>query len=499
MKSIFIVRPQAVAGKGDLSLGRAIGGAVVSIAAFWLANADWRAVVLVWVCALSLFLLTFMREGRSAFYIGLLAGLGMFVPPLAFFWRLFGPAAIALWLVLAFWMGLFVFLGARCRACYGKVGSAILIPFLWLGIEFFRSELYFLKFSWVSLGSVFSESAFSIFYPYLGVYGVGFLLLLLAGGLSLLPFKIGSVVGGGLFLLLGIFSWSGKLLKADGLRDGVRVGGIQLEFPMPMQVKEALERFIADVPDLDLVVLSEYTLEGLPPGWLRDWCRRYKKYIIVGGKRHVGGEEFYNTAFVVGPDGALVFEQAKSVPIQFFRDGLAAPGRRVWDSPWGGVGICLCYDLSFSRVTDDLVRQGAGLIVVPTMDVKEWGEREHELHAKVAPIRAAEYRVPVFRTASSGISQSVDSAGLVRVSAGFPGQGETLADVVVWSARGSLPWDRLLIWPGVGVMVWLAFGVPVFRFWSWPVRRRFGIGGFCAGVSRWRRAIWRRFWSGSRG
>jgi hypothetical protein len=49
-----------------------------------------------------------LRTTRQSFYIGVLTGLLCFGPQLGFFWRIFGPAAIALWLVLAFWLALFV-------------------------------------------------------------------------------------------------------------------------------------------------------------------------------------------------------------------------------------------------------------------------------------------------------------------------------------------------------------------------------------------------------
>ncbi len=47
----------------------------------------------------------------------------------------------------------------------------------------------------------------------------------------------------------------------------------------------------------------------------------------------------------------FVFKQAKSVPIEFFQDGRPAAEQRLWHSPWGNLGICICYDLSYSRVT----------------------------------------------------------------------------------------------------------------------------------------------------
>ena len=132
---------------------------------------------------------------------------------------------------------------------------------------------------------------------------------------------------------------------------------------------------------------------------------------------------------MIGPDGKDVFEQIKSVPVQFMNDGIAArPARRVWDSPWGKIGIAICYDISYVRVMDDFVRHGAQGLIVPTMDVIKWGEYERRmLHGRLAPVRSAEYGIPTFGVWSSGVSQLVDSRGCVIATAGYPGQGEMIA------------------------------------------------------------------------
>ena len=61
-------------------------------------------------------------------------------------------------------------------------------------------------------------------------------------------------------------------------------------------------------------------------------------------------------------------------------------------------------ELSYTRVTDWLVKLGAEALVVPTMDVADWGQAQHELHGRIAPARAADYGLPIFGLASSGIS-----------------------------------------------------------------------------------------------
>ena len=139
------------------------------------------------------------------------------------------------------------------------------------------------------------------------------------------------------------------------------------------------------------------------------------------------------------------------MPIQFFKDGLPAPKQEVWNSPWGKIGICICYDLSYTRVTDRLVKQGAQLLIVPTMDVEDWGRHQHELHTRVATVRAAEHGIQIFRLASSGISQAVSWNGNVMAKTSFPGSFDILSATLRLPSKGSLPLDRFLAPVCVGI------------------------------------------------
>jgi apolipoprotein N-acyltransferase len=238
----------------------------------------------------------------------------------------------------------------------------------------------------------------------------------------------------------------------------LRIAGVQLEFPIPTDVISALNKLLATDASTELFVLSEYTFDGPVPDGVEAWCREHQRYLIVGGKEDGPNRNFYNTAFVIGPTGDIVFRQGKCVPIQFFKDGLPAREQKLWDSPWGKIGICICYDLSYTRVTDELVRLGAQALIVPTMDVADWGRRQHELHARVAPVRAAEYGIPMLRLASSGISQCVNRFGQVTASAPFPGPGAMLSGILTLDKAGTLPADRWLAPLATGVtgllMLW---------------------------------------------
>jgi apolipoprotein N-acyltransferase len=237
---------------------------------------------------------------------------------------------------------------------------------------------------------------------------------------------------------------------------------------------EALDRALAKNPDAQILVLSEYTIDGPVPDALKQWCRDHSRFLVVGGREWVDTNAFYNTTFVVGTNGDIVFQQAKCVPIQFFDDGLPAPKQEIWNSPWGKIGISICYDLSYTRVTDRLVQQGAQLLIVPTMDVENWGRHEHELHSRVAPVRAAEYGIPIFRLASSGISQAVERGGYVTAQTSYPGSLEILSAQFRLPVRGTLPLDRWLAPACTGLTALVLAGLLFLDWRDWRTRRKPG-------------------------
>ena len=435
-------------------------------AAFHGAYASANASFLIVFYLFALLQLALTDRWRKAFYSGLAVGLLIAVVRLAFFWGVFLGGAAALWVVYAFWIALFV---ALARLCLGRLGPRwgwLLIPFVWTGLEYFRSELYYLRFSWLNVGYAFAGAPWQGALKLVGTYGVGFLLMSVASAaaflwqksrvqsLGLLCLGVGGVCLGG-FLC-------GKEPPTQPIAT-VRIAGVQMEFPSETEVTLRLNDVIRSHPETELVVLSEYTFDGPVPAKVREWCRKHGLYLIVGGKDPAPGTNFFNTAYVVGPGGDIVFRQVKAVPIQFFKDGLPAPEQKLWNSPWGKLGICVCYDLSYTRVTDRLVRLGAEAIIVPTMDVVDWGSAQHELHARIAPVRATEYGLPIFRVASSGISQLVDRAGRVTAAAPCPGDAATITGTLEMRGAGRRPPDRWLARLATGATAALIVWLPIRR------------------------------------
>jgi apolipoprotein N-acyltransferase len=419
--------------------------ALMAVAAFHLAYTPAKSGLLAFAIVgyvICLIQLARLPTTRQCFYFALATGFACFAPQLECFWRIFGAFAIALWLILALWIAFFVVLTRLAITQLGWKRAAFLTPFFWTGLEYFRSELYYLKFSWLNVGYAFAESPL-IPWLYQGVYGVGFGAAAIGAALLVWRWRALKWLAVAALVYIG----AALLLASSNPplgRTKLPLAGVQLEFPEADQIPGVLDRLIAQHPDAELLVLSEYTLMGPPSEELKEWCRANRKFLIVGGKDESPITNYYNTAFVISTNGEIVFQQVKSVPIQFFADGLPAPERKVWESPWGKIGIAICYDLSYTRVMDAFVRRGAQLLIIPTMDVVEWGQHQHELHARIAPVRAAEYGIPIFRVASSGISQGVNRLGQVRGNAPFPGEGEIIYFEALLGPKGAAPADRLL-------------------------------------------------------
>lgn len=432
------------------------GWAAFHLAYAWPAG-SWLLIVYLG-CALCL---AHAGSARCAFYLGLIFGFGIIVPQLWFFSRIFGLAAVPLWSILALWIALFMLTANRTLRHWPRAGL-LLVPVLWVGFEYARSELYVLRFAWVTPGlGLQPDSLLPI--DFIGTYGFSGLVLTVLGAAVLLwqRQRVAAAV-----CATALAGGTGLLAPAPLLVTGPVVTGVQLEFADEDTTLKALDKAYRLHPETDLFVLSEYAFQGPIPTSAREWCRQHGVHLVAGGKAPLpeAPDRYTNTAFVIAPAGEIVFTQGKSVPIQFFDDGEPASQRRLWHSPWGKIGIAICYDLSYTRVMDDIVRQGAEALIIPTMDVAEWGAYQHHLHGRIAPLRAREYGLPIVRVASSGISLIVSPHGALQASAPFPGQGDVLSSRLQLSSHGRLPLDRFFA-PLCSLISLLVIGILLASRW----------------------------------
>jgi formamidase len=151
------------------------------------------------------------------------------------------------------------------------------------------------------------------------------------------------------------------------------------------------------------------------------------RWICAGSIYELDHDGVYNTAFVVGPDGALAATYRKLFPWRPFDDHAAgdrpAP---VFDVPGvGRLGLMICYDGWFPEVARGLALQGAELILHPTLT--STADREQEVVLARANAIANQYyvlNVNAVPSLGGGRSVGVDPEGRVLFELG---QREELA------------------------------------------------------------------------
>lgn len=155
--------------------------------------------------ALLLSALNGSTNARQAFYFGFAAGSVFFGSTLFWLANVFGAAALSLCAILAVFVGLFAAGFVWLRRRLPRVPAPLIAAVLWTGIEYFRSELFALRFGWMGLGyAVVDRPALAGLASWVGSYGVTFLIVALGSRLTevvLLPPRSRWVVLGGVVCL----------------------------------------------------------------------------------------------------------------------------------------------------------------------------------------------------------------------------------------------------------------------------------------------------------
>ena len=111
---------------------------------------------------------------------------------------------------------------------------------------------------------------------------------------------------------------------------------------------------------------------------LREEAAKLKVWLLIGslGVKARGGDgRFANRSFLIGPDGAIVAKYDKihmfDVNVsetEVYRESSAyRPGSKavLADTPFGRVGLTICYDVRFPRLYRKLAQAGARILTVP--------------------------------------------------------------------------------------------------------------------------------------
>ena len=173
----------------------------------------------------------------------------------------------------------------------------------------------------------------------------------------------------------------------------LRIAGIQLAQRATKQETYAhIRELISTIPDgaADLWMLPEmwngpYESKRFPtfaepeggPSWqfLSDLAKERGVYLCGGSIAEREGDRVYNTAYVFDPAGNVIAKHRKmhlfDIDVKggqrFFESDTLSPGNAVtvFSTPFGTIGLCICYDFRFPELSRLMVDSGAKVILVP--------------------------------------------------------------------------------------------------------------------------------------
>ncbi|TCR60795.1 nitrilase-related carbon-nitrogen hydrolase [Bosea sp. BK604] len=183
--------------------------------------------------------------------------------------------------------------------------------------------------------------------------------------------------------------------------------------------------------DKDLLEAAAEPFEGPTfAAWTK--LARRLGIVIAGGFCERDSGHLYNAAMLVGPDGLLLRYRKLHL---FDREKLVfAPGDRglgVAATPFGRIGLCVCYDLRFVEVMRGLALQDADLVAVPTAWVRGFDKVARDGDGLIGQARGA-----------------IVQANLNQVYVACASQGGTAGDIAfLGSSLVADPYGRILSGP----------------------------------------------------
>jgi apolipoprotein N-acyltransferase len=429
---------------------------------------------------------------RRAFWTGFLFGLGLFGAGVSWVYvslSQFGGmppplAALATFLfcaLLATFTGGAGWLQARVPASE-PVRALLLIPASWTLFEWLRSWI-FTGFPWLSAGYAATGWPLQGFAPLVGVFGVSFVVVSLAGklwwfarrrrALVLAPLALVLIAG----QLLRAVEWTspaGEPVSVALLQGNV---GQELKF-RPEHYARTLETYarLAEETNARLVVLPETALpqfvdriDAAYLARLEAAARRNNGDLLVGVPYRTPEGNYYNSVVSLGSSPRQIHHKTHLVPfgefvpplfgwvMNWLKIYLGDFARGVPDQPplavaGQQVSVNICYEDAFG---DDIGRRAARATLLANLSNVAWfgDSLAPSQHLQIARLRAIETGRVHLAATNTGVTAAIDRDGAVLAQ--LPQFTEGRLEIAVQGYTGVTPYMRFSDWPIVALSLGL--------------------------------------------
>lgn len=431
--------------------------------------------ILAWIAFLPLLYAIKGKSPAYSFKLGFLAGFVAYAG--VFYWlnivmttygKLPSPVSICLTLTMAAYVALYLAATASLSrlAENSSIPLVISFPVIWVALEYVRGYIL-TGFPWALLGyTQFRTLPLIQIADITGVYGVSFLVLLV----NLFLYQLWRWVRGkdgvsypflatfAAIPLLLVTIWYGFItLNREVSGKVVKVALAQGNIPQDIKwdpgyqedtvaIYEKLSRR-SKGSGATLVVWPESSLpfffqkELLYSARVSSLAKELDTALIVSSpalEYDSGREKLLNSAFLIAADGTVAGRAdkihlvpfgeyvplAKLLPfvkkmVQGIGDFSPGISTTPLDATFGKLGVLICFEGIFPEISRAYVDNGARLLVNITNDAWFGDSSAPYQHLSMTVFRAVENRVPLVRSANTGITAIIDSRGHVRGMTGL--------------------------------------------------------------------------------
>jgi apolipoprotein N-acyltransferase len=425
---------------------------------------------LAWFAFVPLLLAIGGKSPRWAFRLGFVSGLTAYVGLL--YWlnivmttygKLHWSVSFCLFLFLAAYLALYtggVAFAVR-RGEGAGISPLVSFPVVWVGLEYLRAYVL-TGFPWASLGySQYRTLPLIQIADITGVYGLSFLIAF-ANVVIFRIFRGIARKGEGAYptlsavillcLLVATLGYGFHRLRTPERGETLRVALTQGNIPQDVKWDPAFQEKTVEVYERlsrqacvggsDLVVWPESAApfylqsDATYAPRIKALAAELKACMVVGSPALEADRDrirYLNSAFLLAPSGELLGRSDKMhlvpfgeyVPLSRFLPfvnklvagiGDFSPGRAITplDTGKGKIGVLICFEGIFPELARAYVREGSRLLVNITNDAWFGRSSAPYQHLSMIAFRAVENRVPLVRSANTGITAIIDSRGHIR-------------------------------------------------------------------------------------
>lgn len=380
----------------------------------------------------------------------------------------------------------------------GAAGRLFLLPAtvaaLWVGRELLLGTWPYTGFPWARLGMTQSQSPLAPLSSWVGVSGLGFLMVFAVGMLIESvrlriwhrPLRLIAPA-----LTIAVLLMTPAFPTTDA--GSMRIGAVQGNGPTgyfdhrePYAVIQAQTEATEPLfgADMDLLVWPEGGLDGDP---FQDMSLARRMTLIanrvdaplLANAATARGEEFFNTSMLWETSGTAEQSHDKRFPVPFgeyvpdrdfynaivpdligligreYSHGTNAP---LMDVDGVEVGLAICFDVIYDQVISEGLQGGAQVLVFQTNNADFRGTDENLQQLAFARMRAIETGRSVVNVSTVGTSQMIAPDGTTTASLDADEAGALLEDIELRSGltAGVVigPWvQQLLLWGGLVAVV----------------------------------------------